>query len=279
MVARPTAFAVEDDGPRLEGEWTGDGPPIVLLHGLTATRRYVVMGSRVLPRSGFRVIAYDARGHGESSPAPARSAYGYADLAGDLVRVLDRAGLDRACLVGASLGAHTALRLALERPERVSALCLVTPAYTGADRSTDVDTWDALADGLEHGGIDGFLEAWSPQVGPRYRRTVLVVARQRLERHRDLGAVADAMRAVVRDRPFEGLDSLAAVEVPTLVVGSRDEADPGHPLEAAEAYAERIPRGELLVESEGSSPLAWQGAQLSRAIAAFLGRSPGAPSR
>jgi len=47
----------------------------VLLHGLSATRRYVVMGSRTLERSGQQVIAYDARGHGHSAPAAGR-AYG-----------------------------------------------------------------------------------------------------------------------------------------------------------------------------------------------------------
>src|SRR3954462_6485745 len=85
----------------------GEGIPVVLLHGLTASRRYVVMGSRALQRSGHRVIAYDARGHGASSPAPAHDAYGYGDLGADLLAVLDELGLDRAVLAGASMGAHT----------------------------------------------------------------------------------------------------------------------------------------------------------------------------
>src|SRR5438552_1482055 len=59
---------------------SGDGVPVVLLHGLTATHRYVVMGSKALERSGHRVVAYDARGHGRSAPAPDRSAYRYEDL-------------------------------------------------------------------------------------------------------------------------------------------------------------------------------------------------------
>ena len=54
----------------LSGEAAGDGPPVVLLHGLTATRRNVVQGSRHLLSRGRRLISYDARGHGESSPAP-----------------------------------------------------------------------------------------------------------------------------------------------------------------------------------------------------------------
>jgi pimeloyl-ACP methyl ester carboxylesterase len=94
--------------------------------------------------------------------------------------------------------------------------------------------------------------------------------RQRLERHRDLHAVADALRAVPRSRPFQSLDDLERLDVPALVVGSRDEADPGHPLAVAEEYARRIPGARLLVEEPGKSPLAWQGAQLSRAIDEFV---------
>src|SRR5882757_7917251 len=104
----------------LYAEDAGDGRPVVLLHGLTATHRYVVMGSRSLERSGHDVLAYDARGHGASDPAPSPEAYAYADLAADLVDVLDEAGLERAVLAGASMGAHTAVRVALEHPERGS---------------------------------------------------------------------------------------------------------------------------------------------------------------
>ena len=57
--------------------------------------------------------------------------------------------------------------------------------------------------------------------------------------------------------------------MPTLVVASNDDADPGHPYEAAAAYAEALPNAQLLSESEGESPLAWQGGKLSRALAAF----------
>ena len=93
----------------------GDGPPVVLLHGLTATRRYVVMGSTRLERSGYRVVAYDARGHGESSPAPARDAYTYAELENDLLAVLDGLGIDQAVLAGVSMGAHTSDPPGVER--------------------------------------------------------------------------------------------------------------------------------------------------------------------
>jgi pimeloyl-ACP methyl ester carboxylesterase len=82
--------------------------------------------------------------------------------------------------------------------------------------------------------------------------------------------VADALRVVPRSRPFESLDQLDGIDVPVLVVGSRDKADPGHPLAVAEEYARRLPHARLLVEEEGKSPTAWQGAQLSQAIDEFL---------
>ncbi|MEA2216262.1 MAG: hypothetical protein QOK19_1823, partial [Solirubrobacteraceae bacterium] len=105
----------------LAGELTGAGRPVVLLHGLTATRRYVVMGSQALQRSGHRVLAYDARGHGRSAAAHDGD-YGYPRLAADIGAVLDVAGIERAVLVGASMGAHSAVRFALEQPERVAGL-------------------------------------------------------------------------------------------------------------------------------------------------------------
>lgn len=269
--ARP--FAVDLDGVRIAGEDTGgDGPPIVLLHGLTATRRYVVMGSSLLARRGYRLISYDARGHGESSAALERSAYGYDQLVADLRGILDELELERPVLAGSSMGAATALSLALAEPWRVAALVQATPAYAGPPEEGSERRWDELADGLERDGVDGFMAELRPSVAERWQDSVRRLTRQRLERHRDTAAVADAMRAVTRSTPFKSLEELEHLEVPTLVVGSRDEADPEHPLAVAEAYAERLPLAELAVEEPGRSPLAWRGAQLSRKIAGFLER-------
>jgi pimeloyl-ACP methyl ester carboxylesterase len=254
----------------------GDGAPVVLLHGLTATHRYVVMGSKALERSGHRVIAYDARAHGQSDPAPSPDAYRYEDLRDDLVRVMDERGIDRAVLAGASMGAHTILRLALEQPERVAALVVITPAYD-PDEFGDADSlarWDALAEGLREGGVEGFVEAYGdPGVPEQWRETVFRVIRQRLAAHEHPEALADALQATPRSRPFPSIESLAAIEVPTVVVADRDEADPGHPLAIGERYAETIPGAELVVEEEGKSPIAWQGSQLSKIIAGVAERA------
>jgi pimeloyl-ACP methyl ester carboxylesterase len=86
----PSAIEVESSGVRLAGEKVGEGHDVVLLHGLTATRRYVLHGSVALARRGCRLISYDARGHGESFPATERTGYGYEELAADLRAVLEQ---------------------------------------------------------------------------------------------------------------------------------------------------------------------------------------------
>ena len=263
-------ITISRDGVELAGEEAGEGVPVVLLHGLTATRRYVVMGSRSLERSGHRVVTYDARGHGRSSPAPSPDAYTYADLGEDLLAVLDDRGIERAVLAGASMGAHTLLWAALRAPERVAGLVVITPAYDPAVQldKARLQRWDALAEGLEHGGVEGFIAAHGrPDVPEAWQETVLKVTRQRLSQHEHPEALADALRAVPRSRPFDAVEELSAISVPVAVVASSDEPDPGHPQAVGEAYAAAIPGARLVLDEPGRSPIAWQGSQLSKLIA------------
>ena len=112
----------------------------MLLHGLTATRRYVVHGSKLLPRRGFATVAYDARGHGESEPgAGAERATRYAELVADLGAVARPTARRsaRCVLAGHSMGAHTAVAYALAHPERVAGLVVIGPAYIGLPPSDE----------------------------------------------------------------------------------------------------------------------------------------------
>jgi len=264
-------FAV-GPAPVLRGSVAGEGTPIVLCHGLTASRRYVVQGSRFLEREGHRVISYDARGHGESDPAPAGQSYGYPELVADLERVIDaEVGEGRFLLVGHSMGAHTAIGYALAHPERLSGLVIAGPTYTGAISDSTLAYWDGLAAALEAGGIDGFVESLIREsaVADPWRDPVAKASHQRMELHRNLGEMARALRETPASRPFGSMADLAGLEVPTLVVASHDEADPGHPYAVAEAYAEALPHARLISEDEGQSPLAWQGGRLSREISLF----------
>jgi pimeloyl-ACP methyl ester carboxylesterase len=269
-----TTLELEAGGTSISGDEAGEGTPVVLLHGLTATRRYVVMGSRTLERDGHRVIGYDARGHGRSGPAPSPDAYGYDVLADDLGAVLDRAGVERAVLAGASMGAHTLVRYALAHPERAAGLVIITPAFDPEEEDGDrLERWDRLSRGLREGGVDGFLEAYGePAVPEAWRETVRTVLRQRLSAHEHPDAVADALHVVPRSRPFEAWDELGALDLPVVVVASRDEVDPEHPYAVGQRYAAAIPGAELRSEEPGKSPLAWQGGQLSRIIAEVSAR-------
>jgi pimeloyl-ACP methyl ester carboxylesterase len=255
----------------LKGETLGEGLPVVLLHGLSATRRNVVQGSRGLVKRGYRLISYDARGHGASQPGPS---YEYADLVADLDAVLDELELEKVALVGSSMGAATAMAFTLEHPERVPALVQITPAYTGYARTGDVDgeSWEKLAEALD-GGIEEFLKVAQPGNLPeRWREVAREATRQRMERHADLASVAQALREVPHSIAWKGLDGLSNLDVPVLVIGSQDDSDWLHPLGVAEEYCRKLPNAELMVEDKGDSPLAWQGARLSNAIADFFER-------
>ena len=236
----PESFQVVrllDDGTELvlDGEAAGQGPPVVLLHGLSATRRNVVQGSRALARRGYRLIAYDARGHGASSAAPN---YAYQDLVEDLEAVLADLGIDRVALVGSSMGAAT-----------------------------------AMASGLERGGVDAFVDVAQPAgAGEDWRKIAREAVRQRMERHEHPLEVARALRQTPRSAAWDGLEALRQVETPVLIVASRDEMDHLHPMGLAREYERLLPNAELVVEEQGKSPLAWQGARLSGVIADFFER-------
>jgi len=171
------------------------------------------------------------------------------------------------------MGAHTAVAYALEHPERLAALVVIGPVYRGLVSDEALLYWDGLAEALERDGADGFVAYIDADgVDPAWRETILRITRERIALHKHPAALVEALREVPRSRPFESMDELEFLDLPTLVVASRDEADPGHPFAVAADYADRIPGAELVGEEPGESPLAWQGGKLSREIAGFLER-------
>jgi pimeloyl-ACP methyl ester carboxylesterase len=271
MPAEPTAFST-GKRPTIRGEKAGEGPPIVLCHGITATRRSVVHGSRRLERGGHTVIAYDARGHGKSDPAPPDQGYDYPELVDDLEDLIaEEVGEGPFVLAGHSMGAQTAVAYALRHPDRLAGLVVIGPSYSGTISAETLDYWDGLSAALENDGVDGFVDYIDRVQGidPAWRDSVLRFTRERMLRHRHLDALVVALREVPRSRPFETLAELEDLTVPALVVASHDAADPGHPYDVAVAYVEHLPQARLVSEAEGQSPLAWQGGRLSREIAGF----------
>jgi len=256
----PTLVAWESGPP--------EGRPVVLLHGLTMTAGQAFPHTTLLESAGFRVVSFDARGHGRSEPAADPRQYGYDVLAEDLGAVMDAFGIERAVLAGISMGGHTALRLALERPHRSAALAVVSPAFDPEDHPNEenVAEADALAEGVRERGVDGFMAALRVPAGSSREsagvRAAHSLLRRRLREHHDLGAVGDAVRANLRARPFDDFATLSAVGGPVLVVGTRDELDPRHPYELARAYARAIPGSRFECERPGGVPLGWGGRKL-----------------
>ncbi|MEU1401543.1 alpha/beta fold hydrolase [Streptomyces sp. NPDC005728] len=136
--------------------WTddteGEGIPLVLLHPGIADAR---VWEPVLPAltGRYRVIRYDARGFGRS-PAPT-TAYRQSE---DLRRVLDHFGLDRAVLVGSSMGGKTAISFALSDPERVAALGLLVPGVTGYPDLESPELTEQIGKLATAGDMDGLLD-------------------------------------------------------------------------------------------------------------------------
>lgn len=272
----PEPFTVKsgEGSPAIRGEVAGEGREIVLCHGLSATRKYVVHGSGYLPRRGYRLTTFDARGHGVSDPA---DSYDYEGLALDLDRVVqDRETRGPVIFGGHSMGCHTVARRALESPDSVAALVLAGPVYM-ASIEEDETRWDDRADAMLR-GPEAFADEVTRGMSGDMKKTVWRIARDRARLHARPDAVAQALREVPRSSPFDSVADLAVLDLPVLVVASHDDFDPAHPFAVAEAWSKAIPGAEMISEGEGESPLAWQGGKLSRAIDDFLGRHGLAPA-
>lgn len=199
----------------------------------------------------------------------------YDELTDDLERIAAATcGESSPVLVGSSMGAHTAVSAALRRPEGYSGLVLIGPASEGrAPDQDEVARWDALAGALESDGIEAFARASTEElagVDPERRAQVEGAVKRRMAGHSDIAAVCRALREVPRSVPFQGMEALNAIELPVLVIASRDELDPGHPLSVAEDWAEAIPEAVLAVEAPGESPIAWRGNRVCEYVDSFV---------
>ncbi|MFC8299456.1 alpha/beta fold hydrolase [Micromonospora orduensis] len=141
-------FDVDTSGATIHGRRGGDGPPVLLLHGIPETH---LMWHRVAPRLAehFTVVATDLRGWGDSSTPPStddHEPYGMRAIARDQIEVMRSLGHDRFHLVGHDRGARCAYRLALDEPDAVSRLAVmdvvpVGDVYDRADRAFSLSYW------------------------------------------------------------------------------------------------------------------------------------------
>ncbi len=131
------------NGVRLHYQQVGEGPDLVLIHGLTGN--LAVWHLKIVPLlwDHFRVLTYDLRGHGYSDMTP--SGYTCDDMAEDLLELLDELEIEQAPLVGHSFGADVALYLAGNHPERVQSIVAIEGALPALVHERSREEWEGWA--------------------------------------------------------------------------------------------------------------------------------------
>ncbi len=227
-------------------EGPADGPVVVLSGSLGSDHRMWEPQVKPLTDQGFRVIRYDTRGHGVSPVPP--GPYALDDLGGDVLALLDAHGVERAHVVGLSLGGMTGMWLGIHAAERIGSLVLCcTSAKLGPP-----EMWAERAKAVRENGTGSVAE------GGVGRWVTAGYAAAHPEQ-------VDSLRAMIAAVPAEGyaascaaiehmdlVDDLPKIEARTLVIAGAE--DPATPVEHGEVIAGGIPDARLAVV-EGAAHL------------------------
>jgi len=234
--APPSGF-FDSDGVRIHYETWGQGRPIVLVHGFSAslTANWVVTGWVDFLKLTRRVIALDCRGHGESDKPHEPEAYGGDKMGGDVLRLLDYLDIEKADLFGYSMGGYISAGLLADHQERFNSVIMGgvgDPFGSGADMVTD-----AIAEGL--------LAPDASTITDPLAKGFRVFAESNPDN--DLQALAACLGRV--REPLQPAD-FADVNIPALIVNGTDDVLSLN----AQKFADAIP-GAVLVQIDGRDHL------------------------
>jgi len=229
-----TAFATATDGTPIAWESAGQGPPILLIHGFASHRiqNWKEPGwYKTLSEAGYRVVAFDCRGHGESGKPHDPKSYGHDVMARDAVTVMDAAGLERPFVMGYSMGGSIGMQILLNHPQRVAKLIVGGVGGSYLDPSlgemaiVDATRRETIAEGL----LARDKSTIADPTAKAFREFAEQPGKDRL-------ALAACMRG---DRkPFTAADLATAARPVLVVCGEKDNlTGPPGPLAAA------FPRG------------------------------------
>ena len=239
----------------------GDGPTVVLLHSSVCDRRMWRRQAAVLVEAGYRVLRPDFQGFGESA-APS----GPYEEVHDVRELLDALAIDRAVVVGSSMGGRVAQEFAARWPERVTGLLLVCAATRLLPATEDARAFGAEVDALlEAGDVDGAValnvRTWlGPAATPETRDFVAEMQRRSFE-----------VQLAAGDAPAERADfDLGNVTAPTLVVSGAHDLP--YFARVAELLTERIPGAEsLALDWAGHLPSLEDPARFDPMLLEFVG--------
>ncbi len=260
------------NGIDIHYEVSGEGPAVLFLHGLMgsiARSRKMGEGIEGLASRGFRLIAYDARGHGESGYTENEAGYTWASHAHDMLGLLDHLELERAIVGGGSMGAGASIELALAHPERVEKLLLIAPPPLADTIGTAQQVFGGLASLIETVGVEQAativmgLEPFASLKESDPKRYALMDWW-----FRDLSA--ERTPAIVRgllNGPALPEARFTEITAPTLIVAHPD--DPIHPTATAEKLHASI-AGSQLVMAPDMNYFRERPAELVEGVVSFL---------
>lgn len=221
-------------------EGPAGAPVVTLAHPLAARLELWDAQARAL-RDRYRVLRYDARGHGGSDVPP--GAYTLDQMADDIVSLLDTLGIRSTHFVGLSMGGCVGMTTALRHPDRIASLVLADTTSRYAPPQAAM--WDERIRTAETQGMEPLIEPtmriWFTE---RFRET----AKPAVDRVRDMLRGTDTRGYVGAIRAIASVnltDAIAAIRCPTLVIVGRD--DPGTTVAMAQVMRDRIPGAELAV--------------------------------
>lgn len=217
-----TSFATASDGTRIAYDTVGEGEPIVLAHGFASDRAQNwknVGWYETLSSAGFRVVALDFRGHGMSDKPHDDAAYGDT-MQGDVLSVMDAAGIDQADLMGYSMGGILSVGLLMTQPQKFRRAVLAGIGET------------YFASKSHRSGIAQALRATDPStITDPQQKAFRAFASQG---GKDLLALAACMSAV---RNMYTREQLKTCKTPVLVVDGEKDTQSGPPEPLAQAFA------------------------------------------
>lgn len=270
------------DGLRLHVALGGSGPPLLLLHGFTgSTETWAPLRGPL--GVAYATIVVDLPGHGRSTAPHEPARYGLERFADDLARVLDLLAVERAAVLGYSMGGRAALRLALRHPDRVAALVLesTSPGITDPVRRAERLASDAdLADSIERDGIHTFAERWERLPLWETQRALPPATRALLRAQREANqprGLANSLRGAGAGADPSVLGRLPALHVPALLIAGALDA----PYVAlGRLMADTLPSAQLsVVPDAGHAVHVEQPEEFASVTTAFLGDIPSGAGR
>jgi pimeloyl-ACP methyl ester carboxylesterase len=259
------------DGIQFHFEDTGSGLPFIFQHGLggDVSQPFGIFK----PPTGIRLIAFDTRAHGRTTPVGPLEKLSFHTFGEDLRALLDHLDIRETILGGISMGAALALHSTLRWPDRVRALVLSRPAWLETPLPWNVTMFSLISSLIrQHGAAQGLEEfKRTPEYADtlaRWPDVATSFAQQFLNERAEETALK--LGRIIQDSPHPDRAVWARVRVPALVLGN--ERDPVHPIEYAQELARAIPGAEFREITSKAVSLDRHNADVQRVVEKFLRR-------